>query len=434
VEAIDAGAGIERVVVERGGDVLAVLTELPFQLDWPGGCGDTPVRVVATDRAGNQSEEETTVSADDFQDLDCDGSIAPMFGGPDCDDSSASFHPDAEDTVTSLLDFNCDGVPGVDADHDGVPSLSSGGSDCADSDQGAYEDEGEFVVPLETVASGVEFSWEASPLLLRFADGDTAVAFRRGRALAVAVRRDDGPWVTTEVDPGLDSFLGDASLAGTSVDDLHLVYEAPGALGASALRYATNATGTWAFEPVPEGQVSAETPQIALDAQGRPHVLYETRTEFWLAVRQDGIWTSTALWPNRSRVYRYGFAPRQASDGLVLAATISDAADEHQMYWAEEDAGWFLSPGTTLPGTPTMLSVRGFDEFVVAVSLPDSGQVLGFHGGASQQIGSGLIALSASTPSFRALVYTPDGAALQLGSSHPVDASACSGVAITGIR
>jgi hypothetical protein len=229
----------------------------------------------------------------------------------------------------------------------------------------------------------------------------------------------------TSVDSGLDVVLGRVTLAGTSADDLHLVYEASGVLGAPNLRYATIATGAWAFEPLPESQLSSERPQIAVNAQGLPHVLFETGTEFRLAVRQEGVWTSTPLWPDRNEVRHYSFAPRQPANGLVFAATMIES-DQDRMAWADEDSSFTLVPSsTTLAGRSNTLSVRRLEEFLVeVVSSSGSQEVFGFHGGTAQQIGPRLIARAVSTTSFRSLVEGPDGG-YWLGSSRPIDASGC---------
>jgi hypothetical protein len=470
IHATDELAGVASVLVLRGDTTLAVLDEPPFQFDWPGGCGAIPLRIVARDLAGNEAEEEVTVLADDFQDVDCDGSIASMFDGPDCDDSRAEINPDAEDTATSVVDRNCDGVPGVDADGDGVPSLATQGTDCDDSDPGvtgswpgwtgvpmrftgidagvagvamaeadgrlemvftAYdgglyhgetaldETASELVVPAELIASGVVVHSEPSPNLLLFANGDAAVAFRRDGAPAVAVRRAGGPWAITVVDPDLG--YGRVALAGTSADDLHVVYEPYG----SNPRYATNATGTWAFEPLPDSRSATEAPQIAVNAQGLPHILFETSTEFRLAVRQDGLWTSALLWPDRNQVRRYSFAPRGPGEGLLLAATMIEPGGD-RMAWAHEGLSFTLVPfTTTLPGVSSTLSVWRFEEFIVdTFSSSGSQATLGFHGSVAQQIGPSLVARAASPTSFHSLVEGPDGG-YWLGSSRPIEASGC---------
>ena len=69
-------------------------------------------------------EKETPV------DVDNDG----FSEAEDCNDLVASVNPSASDVLGDDIDQNCDGVDGVDADGDGVASLSSGGTDCDDAD------------------------------------------------------------------------------------------------------------------------------------------------------------------------------------------------------------------------------------------------------------------------------------------------------------
>jgi hypothetical protein len=73
----------------------------------------------------------------DGVDSDGDGVASSASGGSDCNDdpsdplATVSF-PGAEDLVGNGADTDCDGVDGVDADGDGVPSTGSGGTDCDD--------------------------------------------------------------------------------------------------------------------------------------------------------------------------------------------------------------------------------------------------------------------------------------------------------------
>ncbi len=69
----------------------------------------------------------------------------------DCDDTDPLVHPGAADLdATLLVDLNCDGVPGVDADGDGYAGVDTFGSDC---------DDGEALVhpaAVETPYDGVD--------------------------------------------------------------------------------------------------------------------------------------------------------------------------------------------------------------------------------------------------------------------------------------
>ena len=65
---------------------------------------------------------------DNAPDLDKDGFNACL----DCNDDAASIKPGAKDDVGDSIDADCDGIDGTDADHDGVASKASGGTDCDD--------------------------------------------------------------------------------------------------------------------------------------------------------------------------------------------------------------------------------------------------------------------------------------------------------------
>ena len=63
-------------------------------------------------------------------DLDGDGFDEEV----DCVDENPAINPDASDSVGDDIDQNCDGTDGIDSDEDGIASISSGGTDCDDSD------------------------------------------------------------------------------------------------------------------------------------------------------------------------------------------------------------------------------------------------------------------------------------------------------------
>jgi hypothetical protein len=78
---------------------------------------------------GGCTELGTVVLSDLGLDDDADG-FTEIAG--DCNDFDAAVHPQAVDLVGDGVDNNCDGIDGVDADHDQSASVASGGSDCDD--------------------------------------------------------------------------------------------------------------------------------------------------------------------------------------------------------------------------------------------------------------------------------------------------------------
>lgn len=64
---------------------------------------------------------------------DLDGDGFTVSDG-DCDDDDDAYYPGANDISGDEKDQDCDGIDGVDADHDGFASQASGGPDCNDAD------------------------------------------------------------------------------------------------------------------------------------------------------------------------------------------------------------------------------------------------------------------------------------------------------------
>jgi hypothetical protein len=357
IDAADDEAGVDQVAVRRGSTTLATLTTPPYQLAWPGGvCGPIELTVVVTDHVGNQATSVGIVNATDTQDLDCDGDAAVAFGGRDCDDSNAAFGPHAADSGTILADFNCDGVPGVDADHDEVPSLATGGTDCDDTTSAVhgewlgwrgkqlkltdphsttffamddFSDDVGFafidndtgnLFAAQTIAANVISSFQLQavlvadhadpevdrhPTVVWLHNGGIAIAFFADTALKVAIRPLGAlSWTVTEVDPGIGPRLRRVSAVDDENGALHLVYEAPGG-SPSLLRYATNRGGTWSTQTLPEGQDSLQSAQIAVDLAGVPHIIYESTTEVRHMAFNGASWVSNTVFADRNRISLY---------------------------------------------------------------------------------------------------------------------------------
>jgi hypothetical protein len=76
----------------------------------------------------------------DGKDADGDGYVSEETGGDDCNDGDASIFPGAEEIFYDDIDQDCLGGSDHDADGDGFDAESAGGTDCDDTDAGAHPD------------------------------------------------------------------------------------------------------------------------------------------------------------------------------------------------------------------------------------------------------------------------------------------------------
>ncbi len=364
-------AGVEQVVIRQGNTTIATLTEAPYQVTWPAGvCGAVELHVLATDRLGNEGDVRATVQAVDTHDVDCDHEPAIAFGGADCDDSNAAFGPRAPDPGGSLLDFNCDGVPGVDADHDGVPSIATGGTDCDDTDtsihgfwpgwSGVPLDLGTTSLPPtialddafdhqvlvfvddaarlvfatapraatapvhltpEVLVEGVDAAADRHPVVLADGFDDLAIAYFSGGGLKVATRGATATtWTFTEVDPGTDSRLRRVDIARSS-SGLHLVYEF-GDASAPQLRYATDTTGTWSTETMPADS-PARDPRLGIDQfLDVPLVVYKSATALRRTEKVGTVWATETVFDHGEQVSHHALI---ADVGLNVMFVVASA-------------------------------------------------------------------------------------------------------------
>ena len=128
----DGGDGVDRDGDGYPSNVVGILPYLDL-LD----CDDLDPQTHpgATDPGGDGIDQNC--NGIDGIDADGDGVPSVESGGTDCDDTRPETWPGAPDPVGGG-DSNCDGIDGVDADHDGVPSPESGGTDCDDGDPAVF--------------------------------------------------------------------------------------------------------------------------------------------------------------------------------------------------------------------------------------------------------------------------------------------------------
>ncbi len=88
---------------------------------------------------GNPPDTADSADSGDANEIDTGDAIDDDGDGfteeqGDCDDNNPDIHPDIRDESVDGVDQDCNGVDGEDRDEDGVASVESGGTDCADDD------------------------------------------------------------------------------------------------------------------------------------------------------------------------------------------------------------------------------------------------------------------------------------------------------------
>ncbi len=192
--------------------------------------------------------------------------------GADPDAADEGGGPDSD----SDTDFASDTSEACDADGDGATAISCGGEDCDDGDP--------------TTRPGSVDGWETTTIDEEFG-GFTSIAVDSDGAAHISYAPED------------------------DADDL----------GAVDVRYATDASGSWAIEVAdPGGQADFYT-AMAIDPAGFVHVVYaDDRGELRHLTREEGGWTREVLrtedlgwgWPSlrieESGVLHVGYALGQA--------------------------------------------------------------------------------------------------------------------------
>ncbi|MDM7914294.1 MAG: hypothetical protein QUU85_03385, partial [Candidatus Eisenbacteria bacterium] len=125
------------------------------------------------------------------------------------------------------------------------------------------------------------------------------------------------------------------------------------------IRYATDASGAWQWEPVASAPGIGNESWLALDASGAATVCYQTGDRIWIARKSGGTWVSTAVTPPGS--WGYGQADVDIATG-GLAVVAYDDVSQGKLMLAVETAGGFVAQevlDSTADGEGPVLEVRG---------------------------------------------------------------------------
>ena len=286
IEATDDGE-IERTVITTAAYELTSTEAQPLAVLWPFGCGVEDIEVRVTDRAGWTTSQRVSMRSGKAGDLDCDSHRAADQGGDDCDDIAPEVYPGKPDPG-GLADLNCDGVPGIDYDGDGVASEETGGEDCDDT---AASIHGERVVFRPTRVN----TW--SP----------------GSAALIANQVGNSAWELALWHEGAIEHITGARTGGVSVGALVTAEGAnPGSI-AMAATYSgqgliafgrgnsliiVDNRAPWTQRAVldagqPVGRISLDVFDLQPGVGG--HVVFQAGTDIWYGSNENGVWTTRAV-------------------------------------------------------------------------------------------------------------------------------------------
>jgi hypothetical protein len=160
------------------------------------------------------------------------------------------------------------------------------------------------------------------------------------RTLAYATNR-SGQWVVTDL--GIKSRNGLAALALDSKGNAHIAWHDN---SDSGIYYATNSSGTWFSEMVEDAQ--GNEPVLAIDLQGRPHVLFSHGGSSATHVtKQAGSWRSTTV------AGANGIAMDLRVDSAGNLHALMDRSQNPKIVYATRKANgstWSVTPIISLDG------------------------------------------------------------------------------------
>jgi hypothetical protein len=170
-----------------------------------------------------------------------------------------------------------------------------------------------------------------------------------------------GSWAYDEVDATTGRGTRN-SIAVDSNGQVHISYfDASG----NRLKYASGEAGSWAIEtPDNTAYSSALTTDIALDSNNMPHICYSEAGTLSYATKSSGSWVHTNLdtgWPT----FKYGSIAIDDSDQVHMSYGISSGSDYYLRYATYVSGAWEYYQVAD-NGSYNSIAIRGTNEACVS--------------------------------------------------------------------
>jgi hypothetical protein len=235
------------------------------------------------------------------------------YGCDDCDDENPLIHPDAEDTVGNDIDENCDGIDGVDNDWDGFASVESGGTDCRDDDANINPAAYDWMENQCTLWT----NWKIEKIAKTGSVGEYAAMKADNQGKFHVVFYDRSKWslkYATNISESwqieiVDSNAGDwgwwsgTSITENGAGEIHIAY----IQGDETLSLAEKITNSW--QKSTTGKGVSRHPSITADSKGFLHIFHYLMdlqgSTFKLAYSTDryGTWKTYVIDPEAGDSY-----------------------------------------------------------------------------------------------------------------------------------
>jgi len=358
--------GVERIAVEIDGHVTEATATgggaaRRFTVTWPAACGAGVAHITAVDRAGWTTEVEQAVATRDPGDRDCDRHRAIAAGGDDCDDGNSSVYPGAADPG-GAIDRNCDGVPGVDDDGDGVASLATGGGDCDDEDDAVHPARYRWA-SRALVLAGQPVRWEPGTAAVAVADVDGA------RTVAIAINRGGSIELVTAGaagEPARQALVSGANPGAVALaragGEWVLVYGR-----ARELRVHAGDGSRWRDELIATLDTTVNEPAVDVaagddtgGAAARVHVAARSGIAIWYALRDAGAWQAQRVAASAALAARApGVVAR--GRGARVAYVLGTALYEAEIAQGAAAAGRIIGDASHADGVAGLAGLAGSD-------------------------------------------------------------------------